>query len=193
MKIITISREYAAGGHSVGARAAEALGLELYDEDIITRAAVASGLDRDTVSRTEEVITRLDSFIRSINPVTYEQKDIIFSAEKDAILNFASQGPCVILGRCADAILRDAGYETLNVFLYSDYAHRAARAADLLHNSDASFIKKTIKTIDASRHAYFNYYTDKEWGSPENYDLMLNTGILGYELCVRLICEAAQN
>lgn len=192
MKIITLSREYAAGGHSVGRKVAETLGVELYDKDIIKEAALSSGLDTETVIKAEESMTRLDNFIRSINPVTYEQKDIIFSAEKDAILNFAKLGPCVILGRCADAILRDAGYETLNVFLYSDYAHRSARAADMLHSSDPAYIRKTIKSIDANRHAYFNYYTDKEWGSPSNYDLMLNTGTLGYDLCVKLICEAAK-
>ena len=107
MRIITLSREYGAGGHSVGQRVAAELGIEFYDRDIIRNSAEELGIDPGLLEAEEEAITRTEAFIRSINPISYDRKDSIFGAESSVILKLAAKGPCLILGRCADAVLRD--------------------------------------------------------------------------------------
>ena len=192
MKIITISREYGAGGHTIGRSVAEKLGIEIYDKDIITETAKTSGIDIDYIAETEETLTRGESFLRRITPISYEQKDMIFEVEKEVILKLASAGPCIVLGRCADVILREAGYDTLNVFLYASEEDRYERVGQLINSFNTAEIAKAIKRVDYSRHAYYKYFTDKQWGKCENYDLMLNTAALGTDLCVELICKAVQ-
>jgi len=192
MKIITISREYGAGGHSVGTRVAEQLGVEIYDEDIIGRAVKLTGINEQKFRKKDESISRFDTFLRGITPISYEETDAMFRAETQAILEFAKLGPCVILGRCGDVILKSAGYDILRVYLYADYDHRKERVSEMLSTDNESVIRKAIHSTDTARHAYYAYYTDKDWGNPENYDLMLNTGVLGYDTCIKLILEAAK-
>jgi len=191
MKIITISREYAAGGHSIGKAVAEALGIEIYDKDIIRAAAKASGIDAETIARDEERITGTESFVRRISPVSYQYKDTLFAYERQAIIELSQKGPCVILGRCADVILKEEGFETLDVFLTAHDAFRAKRAAELLGTDNPTVIAREMKKTDRDRRAYYEWLTNQKWADVQNYDLVLNTGVLGYEKCVRLICEAA--
>lgn len=193
MKIITINREYGAGGHTIGRGVAEKLGVEIYDKDIIRNTAKQSGLDEELIIHSEEKLSKLDAFLRSITPISYEQKDIIFDIESKVITELAAKGACVILGRCAGEVLRSAGIETINVFLYSDEKNRSARVAELIGDSNPSAVHKAIKTVDQARHAYYAYYTDKEWGDFNNYDLMLDTGTLGFDACIDIICRAAQD
>lgn len=192
MKIITLSREYGAGGHTIGKTVAEKLGIEIYDKDIIRETAKASGLDESFIADKEETLSKGDSFLRSITPISYEQKDVIFEIEKEVILKLAAKGPCVIIGRCADVILREAGFDTLDVFLYANEEKRAARVGELIGTKNPAAIKKAMKNVDYSRHAYYKYYTDKQWGDFNNYNLMLDTGSLGTDLCIELICAAAK-
>ena len=99
---------------------------------------------------------------------------------------------CVILGRCADEILREAGVEALNVFIHADAVHRAVRVSELTGCTDATELQKMIAKKDGSRHTYYNHYTGKKWGDCHNYQMVLDSGALGYDLCVKLITEAAQ-
>ena len=105
----------------------------------------------------------------------------------------ALRGPCVILGRCADVILEKANIPSLDVFLYASDIHRAARVAGLIGSSDPTEIQKTIQKTDAARRAYYEHFTEKKWGSSRNYTLSLDTGFLGYDTCVKLICDAARS
>lgn len=192
MKIITICREYGAGGHSVGTRVAEELGVEIYDQDIISRTAGLIGIDEDNLRKKEESVSRFDAFLRGITPISYDEKDIIFKSETQAILEFAKLGPCVVLGRCADVILKNAGYDILRVFLYADEKSRMKRVGEMLNTNNEAAIRRAIRSTDTARHAYCKYYTDVDWGNPESYDLMLNTGVLGYDKCVELILNAVR-
>jgi cytidylate kinase len=106
-------------------------------------------------------------------------------------MHFAKEGPCVILGRCADLILRNAGVECLNVFIYADDVHRAVRASELTGCTNATELQKMLAKKDSSRHTYYSHYTGKRWGDSHNYQLSLDSGALGYDLCVKLIVEAA--
>ena len=191
MKVITISREYGAGGHSIGTRVAGQLGIEFYDKDIIKETAQAMGLTPEKVEAAEEQITKGDSFLRVITPISFDFKDTIFNYERDFIKKVASEGPCVILGRCAGDILQEERIESLNVYLYADSIHRAKRVGEMLETDDPNIIAREMKKQTASRNAYFTYYTGKHLNDTNNWHLSLDTGALGYDTCVRIICEAA--
>ena len=193
MKIITLSREYGAGGHSIGTEVAKRLGIEFYDKDIIAGVARESGIDESLIASKGEEISTAESIIRAITPISYDQKDLIFETEKNVIIDIAKKGPCVILGRCADILLKEAGLDTLNVFLYADTAFRMKRVGELIGSDNEALIQKTIKKRDHDRHSYYTYFTYQKWGDYKNYNLMLDTGALGYEKCIDIICEAAQN
>ena len=123
-KVITISREYGAGGHTIGKRVAQELGIELYDKDIVRETVRASGYDTETVQQEEEEVSKTSSFLKSIlsNSVYYpNMQDAIHDIQKAVILRYAHTGPCVILGRCADEILRSSGIPCLNVFRASSH------------------------------------------------------------------------
>ena len=127
-KVITISREYGAGGHTIGKRVAQELGIELYDKDIVRETVRASGYDTETVQQEEEEVSKTSSFLKSIlsNSVYYpNMQDAIHDIQKAVILRYAHTGPCVILGRCADEILRSSGIPCLNVFIHAGDIHRA--------------------------------------------------------------------
>ena len=192
MKIITLSREYGAGGHSIGIETAKRLGIEFYDKDIIAGVAKESGIDESLIASKGEEISAAESFIRAITPISYDQKDLIFETERSVIVNIAKKGPCVILGRCADIVLKEAGMDCLNVFLYADAASRIKRVGELIGSDNEDLIKKVIKKTDHDRHSYYTYFTYQKWGDYKNYNLMLDTGALGYEKCIDIICEAAR-
>ena len=193
MSIITISREYGAGGHSIARRVAQELGIEIYDRDIIRSAVKDTGLDTSVIEHEEEEISRGSAFLRMIAPAAYvDQREAIHEIERKAILLLASKGPCVILGRCADAILDEANVDALNVFIYADQIHRAARVSELIDNKNPSEIQKAMKRTDAARHSYYQQFSGRRWGDFHNYNLMLDSGLLGYDACVKLICDAAR-
>lgn len=192
MKVITIGREFGAGGHSIGRKVAEKLGLELYDKDIIAETAKQSGIDPQLVEKMEEDISRTDDFLRSILPVSYDQKEAIHEIEDSVILSLAQKGPCVILGRRANAVLQNAGIDSLDVFIYADEVHRAVRVGEILNTDNVNEIQKTMKKRDFARNNYYNHYTGSNWRDCHNYDLMLDSGSLGYDACVEIICGAAK-
>ena len=139
--IITISREYGSGGHTIGKSVARELGIEFYDRDIIKGAVKESGLEQAEVERAEEEITRTGMFWRMISPAAYvDQPYYIRSIEQHIILEFAMKGPCVILGRCADDTLEKAGIPSLNVFLYASDIHRAVRVGELIGSKNPTEI-----------------------------------------------------
>lgn len=192
--IITISREYGAGGHSIAKRVAQELGVEIYDRDIIRDTAKSTGLDTGVVEREEEELSRSGAFWRMITPAAYvDQHESIHEIERQVILSLAGRGPCVILGRCADAILEEANIDSLNVFIYADDIHRAVRVSELLGTKNPSEIQKAIKRTDAARRSYYQKESGRHWGDYRNYNLMLDSGALGYDACVRMICDAAKS
>ena len=195
-KIITISREYGAGGHSIGKGVAEALGIPFYDRDIVRETAKASGFDPELIEDEGEDISQPDSILKSICSAssTYyrDTQEAIHDVQKAIILRFAQAGPCVILGRCADEILREVGIESINVFIHADDVPRAVRVSEMTGSTNATEIQRLMAQKDASRHHYYNHYTGKKWGDSHNYHMTLDSGALGYDTCVKLIVAAAQ-
>lgn len=194
-KIITISREYGAGGHTIGKQVAEELGIPFYDKDIVRETAKASGFDPELIENEGEDITRTNSIVKSIcagSVFFHDPQEAIHDVQQAIILRFAQEGPCVILGRCADEILRNAGIDSLNVFIHADDVHRAVHASELTGSTDATELQKLMAKKDGSRHAYYSHFTGKKWGDSHNYHLTLDSGMLGYDLCAKLIIEAAR-
>ena len=191
--VITISREYGAGGHSIGKSVAKELGIEFYDRDIIKAAVKESGLDLPEVERVEEERTRTGIFLRMISPAAYvDEQHTVHAIEQRVIVELALKESCVILGRCADDILEKANIPCLNVFLYASDIHRAARVGELIGSKNPTEIQKKMQKTDAARRTFYEQFTGKHWGDSRNYTLSLDTGFLGYDTCIQLICEAAR-
>ena len=194
-KVITISREYGAGGHSIGKRVAQELGIELYDRDIVRETVRASGYDTETVQEEEEEVSRGIALLNSIlsNSVHYPNtQDAIHEVQQAVILHYAQSGPCVILGRCADEILRASGIPCLNVFIHASEIHRAERMRRETGITDATELQRLITRKDHLRSNYYSHYTGRQWGDSHNYHLTLDSGVLGDEVCVQLILAAAR-
>lgn len=194
-KVITISREYGAGGHAIGKRVAQELGIEIYDKDIVRETVKASGYEAELVEREGEDVSKTGSILKSIcagSAFYPDTQDAIHDVQQVVILRFAQAGPCVILGRCADEILRATDIEALNVFIHADELNRAARISEMTGVTDPGELQKMMAKRDASRRSYYTHYTGKRWGDSHNYDLSLDSGKLGVDLCVKLIVDAAR-
>jgi len=195
-KIITISREYGSGGHSIGKKVAEELGIPFYDKDIMRETATASGWDLEVIDQDQEDVSKAELLFKKLgsfsSPAYPDTQDMIHDVQTAVILKLAKEGPCVILGRCADDILTKAGVDCVNVFIQASDVHRAQRASELTGITNPSELKKLLVKKDNSRHTYYHHYTGKKWGECRNYTLTLDSGALGYDLCAKLIVEAAR-
>ena len=196
MKVITLSREYGAGGHSVGMKVAEALGIPFYDKDIIREAVKATGFDMDLVKEEGEELSKLEAIMNAISNVSSgyynDSHEKLEEIQKAVVLDFAKKGPCVILGRCADDILLNAGIDCFNVYIYADALHREKRVSELIGSEDPAVIRRAMLKKDSARHNYYNRFTGKKWGNSSNYHLSLDTGLLGYDKCAEIIVDIAR-
>ncbi len=195
--IITIARQYGSGGHDVGKKLAEELKIPFYDKELLERAAKDSGFCQEIFENYDEKPT--NSFLYSLVMDTYSLgystsafaemplNHKIFLAQFNAIKDIAKEGPCVIVGRCADYALADFP-NVVNVYLYADMQSRIARIARRHDVTDAK-AKDLIQKTDKSRASYYNYYTNKKWGEATGYDLCLNTASLGIDGTIHMIRE----
>lgn len=183
--IITISREYGSGGRYVGKLLAERLGLKLYDKELIKLANEESGLSVDYIKTTEQKLTS-----STINPY-YSNDDEIFTSEAKIIKKIAaSKEPCIIVGRCADYILKNYKNK-ISIFLYTSDENKIKRAIKY-YNLDTSTAKKTIEKINKARMKHYKYYTNRNWKDFANYDLAINVDSLGPEKTADLLEEIIQ-
>lgn len=194
-KVITISREFGSGGREIGFRLAEKFGIPFYDKELISMAAENSNIAEEVFHANDEVIgkiERIDQEYVSINPFSplYEVpvSDQIFMAQSQMIRKLATQGPCVMIGRCSDIILEDA----FHVFICSNMKKRVERILRLQPDENARKLDSRIRSIDQKRRDYYQYYSGNEWGNPRNYHLSLNSGKLGIDLCVKMIAACVE-
>ena len=197
--IICISRQYGSGGREIGEAAARLLGIACYDKCLITRAAQTAGLSVRAVADCDEKDAEA-CFSVSGNPFAdsaslaeafYSEEAQVFEVERQVILSLAEKESCVIIGRCASAILRSAGYHPLSVFVYADPADRAKRIAARCHLDERHALHKAQK-VDRMRRRYFDFYADTLWGEPESYDLMLSSGEYGMDGSAAVIAAASK-
>lgn len=186
--IITINREYGSGGRYVGELLAQKLGIGLYDKNLISLVSDESGLSASYIEKNEQA--RKDQLLANFNSQYYNNltnDDNLFLAETKAIKEIAKKGSCVIIGRCADYILKEEE-NVIKVFLYSDEKGKVERATTYygIEQKDA---KKEIEKINKARQKHYNHYTGQEWKEVSNYDISVNVDKFGIEKTVEMIEE----
>ena len=184
--IITISREYGSGGRYVGKLIANKLGIKLYDKNFITKVALETGLSEEYIKHHEQKRETLAGLNNGYY-VGLNNSDELFIKESEIIKQIAEKESCVIIGRCADFILKDRK-DVLKVFIYSDMENKIKRATEF-YGLDKQKAEKEIKRINKLRANHYKYYTDQEWDNHANYDICINSDELGVEKAADLICD----
>lgn len=185
-RIITISREFGSGGRTIGKNVAARLNIPCYDADLIQKMAEESGFTTNYVK--EESEYAYGSWLapilsnRSMGPTN---QDKLWNIQQKIILELAEKSSCVIVGRCADYILRDKA-DCLKVFIYASMEHRAKRIVEEYGEREET-PEQRLKDKDKRRAAYHRFYTDMKWGHAQNYHICLDSGELGIDKCVEII------
>lgn len=188
-KIITISREFGSGGRYLGEKIAEKLGWDYYDKEIIAKVAEKTGLSQKYIEQAGEYAPSQNIFAYAFvgrNHTGASLGDYMYAAQREIILEAAEKSACVMVGRCADYILKDRK-DCLNVFICGNTEEKVKRIMDLYKVSGKE-AEKLIKETDKKRSVNYNYYTEQEWGKAENYTICLNSSDIGYEKCIDIIC-----
>lgn len=189
-KVITISREFGSGGCTIGKTVAEKLGIPCYDSELIHKIAAESGFDEHYIKEAGEYSSAgFLSFLsnRVFGPTN---EDYLWKIQCKIITELAEKESCLIVGRCADYILRNKA-DCLKVFIHADIKFRAERIVRVYGERDES-PEQRIREKDKRRAAYHRFYTNMKWGHAQNYDLTLNSGTLGIENCSKIIVELFQ-
>lgn len=192
VKIITISREFGSGGRTIGKEVARQLGIPCYDKELIEKIAEESGYAKVYVEDESE-------YAPNSGPLAYmflgrgmdglANADRLWIAQKKVIRDLAEQGACVIVGRCADYILRERT-DCMNVFVYADKKFRAERIVKQYGESSVE-PEKRLADKDKKRKLNYKYFTEQEWGKRQNYHLCINSGFIGIDQAAELIVKAA--
>lgn len=195
-KVITISREFGSGGRTIAKMVAERLGYAFYDKALVERIAKESGYSEEFIERRGEDATSTSSFLFNLSRSgggNYEGvsgvSDKLFVIQYNLIKNLPDEGPCVIVGRCSDYILKDC-QDALHVFIYADTKFKADRIVRLYGERNDS-PEKRLEEKDKKRKVYYKNYTGRIWGMSSNYDICLNSGKIGIENCADIIVKLA--
>ena len=197
-KIITISREFGSGGRSIGRQVAEKLGIPFYDKELVDQVALESGFAPKFVEENGEHSPSSSLFAYAFAPQGVpgvmnglSTADFLWNIQCSVILQIAEQGPCVIVGRNADYILKDHP-ECLHVHIHADKQFRADRIVRLYGESEKS-PEARLNEKGKRRRLNYQHYTGRTWGAAENYDICLNSAKLGVENCADLIVSLVEN
>ena len=187
--IITIGREFGSAGREIGYKIADDFGIKLYDKEMLNRAAKESGICEELFEAHDEKPTNsflyslvMDTYSLGYSSGSYTDMPInhkVFLAQFDAIKKIASEGPCILVGRCADYALEEFD-NVLTVFIHAKMEARIRRIARIYNLTDAK-AKEMIQKTDKQRSSYYNYYTNKKWSDAESYDVCLDSSVLGIE------------
>ncbi len=195
-KVITISRQYGSGGREIGQKLAKHYDVPFYDNELITRAAKESGFAEESFARAEDKATNslLYSLAMGIN--VYGNQDFgfsglslddrIFLAQSDVIRKVADEGPCVIVGRCADYVLKER-QNVFNIFVRASLDFRLKRVVEQYGENEKKAGEVIIKN-DKSRANYYNYHVGEKWTNLTNYDLVIRSDFNGIDSAVAAIC-----
>lgn len=189
-KIITISREFGSGGRYIGELLARELGYAFYHKDIIEQVAGQTGLSHKYIEERGEYAPTNNIFSYSFigrDTKGSSLDDYIFKIQRNIICDIAEKGNCIIVGRCADYILRNRA-DVLNVFIHGNTPEKCSRIMKLYDKKEKEALA-LMKDTDKKRAINYTYYTDQKWGEAKNYVLCVNSSIIGYEACVAVIKE----
>jgi len=196
-KIITISRQFGSGGREIGAKLAKMLEIPFYDNELISRAAKESGFSVEAFENADKRASNSLLYSLALGMNSYGAQgagimhlsldDQIYIAQADVIRKVAAEGPCVIIGRCADYVLRDYA-NVVHVFVWADMEARKERAIKV-YDLDAEKAVDIITKTDKKRANYYNYHANEKWGKAENYHLSLRSDTIGIDNCVDCIIK----
>lgn len=192
--IITISRQFGAGGSTIGQAVADKLGFYYCDKDMILNAAIESGtLSPEEVRYYDERVPRQFGFGQSLFDFYNKPLDErLFNAQKEAIKKVTEKGNCVIVGRNANIVLKEFD-KTLHVFISGAERTRLKRMCKKMPGTPEEKVLEHLRSVDKTRNKYCKYYTNTEFGNAQFYDLCLKSSSLGFDKCIDLICDAAKN
>ena len=191
--IINVGRQIGSGGHDVARRLADLFGCRFYDREILNIAAKESGFSEKFFEQNDEHKTFFKSLFNIHTPLLSDSsiynsdfsQESLFRFQSEAIRKAAKEGPCVFVGRCADYILRDFANVT-NIFLTADLSDRVKAVAERRGCTEKE-ARKYIESHESQRSTYYNFYTGKQWGHSESYDLTLNTSRIGIDGAVEMV------
>ncbi len=189
-KIITISREFGSGGRFIGEEIAKKLGYEFYDKTIIGKIAEETGFSEKFIEEKAEYAPTKNIFSYAFvgrNSSGMSIEDYLNSVQRKIILDAVEKGPCVIVGRCADYILKDRE-DCVNVFIHGEMKNKLERI-ERIYNLSTKEAEKLIQETDRKRSINYKYYTEQIWGKSQNYTLTLNSSKLGYDKVIDIICN----
>ena len=199
--VITIGRQYGSAGHEIGEKVAKYFEIPFYDKSILTRAAKDSGFCEEMIKNHDERPTNsflynlvMDTYSFGYNSSSFVDMPIshkVFLAQFDTVKKIADEGPCVIVGRCADYALSDYD-NVLKLFIYANEDDRSKRLMQRF-SIDEKEAKDLMFKTDKRRASYYNYYSSKKWGRAESYDLCINSSLLGTDGTVKLIIQAVED
>ncbi len=193
--IITVARQFGSGGRDIAQSLANELGIKFYDKELISEAAKESGMSPEVFENIDEKAT--NSLLYSLSMGLYNfgngfsavgdlpVNDKLYIIQHKMIKKLAEEGPCVILGRCADYVLRDYP-NVINIFINADIEYRKERAIKY-HNVDKRRAEQIVNKTDKNRANYYSFYSGQKWGQAQNYDLCINSGKMSQEDAVSLI------
>lgn len=195
--VITIAREYGSGGHQLGEMLSQALGLKLYDKEFIGMAAQKSGMDEHYIVENEQSIPSF--WLKCIFSMNNERSaeyglspdDVLFVAESSIVQELAERESCIIVGRCADFVLKDRP-NVIRVFCYSDAVSASERCVEE-YGIPREKAEAEIRRVNHNRIAHYEYYTGMKWGEPHHYNLMINTGSIDLTTACALVKDIYDN
>ncbi|RKM62595.1 cytidylate kinase-like family protein [Butyrivibrio sp. XB500-5] len=201
--VITIGRQFGSGGREIGEMVADHFGIKCYDKELLSRAAKESGFCEEMIQNHDERPTNsflynlvMDTYSFGYNSSSFVDMPIshkVFLAQFDTIKKIASEGPCVIVGRCADYALSEFA-NAINLFIYGDEDAKIRRIRerfDDIKSDDKA--RDMMNKKDKQRQSYYNYYSSKKWGRADSYDLCINSSKLGIEGTVKFIIQYVED
>lgn len=194
--VITISRQFGSGGRKIGQALSKKLGISYYDNELITMAAEESGFAPELFKNADQnasnsLLFSLSMYGSTNGTFSLPLGDQVFIIQSDIIKKVAEQGPCIIVGRCADHILRDHS-NCLSVFLHAPIEYRVKRST-VNYGLSADKAKETIIKTDKKRSVYYSHFTGEKWGTAENYHITVDTSRAGIEGTVAMLAAVAEN
>ena len=199
--VITIGRQFGSGGREIGEKLAQAYDIKYYDKELIARAAKESGFCEEILMNHDERPTNsflynlvIDTYSFGYNSSSFVDMPMsqkVFLAQFDTIKKIADEGPCVIVGRCADYALEGRD-NVINLFIYADEDFRVRKIMEQ-YSMDENKARDNLVKKDKQRASYYNYYTNRKWGRAESYDLCINSSVLGIDGSVKLIKQFVED
>ncbi|WP_072684819.1 AAA family ATPase [Holdemania sp. Marseille-P2844] len=192
-RIVTISRQFGSGGRTVGKQLAARLGIPCYDQELIEKLAQASGFTPEMVAKQQEASPYSSHWAFALSEGQFmgaSIQDQLWQLQRKIILELAEKESCVIVGRCADVILKDHA-DCLTAFIHAKKEKRAKRIVEVYGETNVE-IEKRIRDKDKRRAVYYEFYTGQTWGLAENFHVALDSGELGIERCVDILADLYQ-